>query len=389
MQKTNWNFLFALSLVLAGSLTGLALWRTHLALAPVEIPVLKTGTALEYARLAKKFAEQEQFAAAAELNKRALIYHPGSASLHYNQAWLAARQSQWSEALTEVNQALHLQPDAHAFVLRAWIYQQQGQVASVRQELEQAKQLGWKPESDLEQARFLQLAGQHQAALKIYDVLVKQAPTPELYYWRSASHQALEHNQQALDDLSQWLSHQPQADGYLRRARLQLKGGDLQAAFADIQQSLSLQADPELQKQRDLLWIVMDPAAALAHFQQRVPAQAQQRSIVRAQLELKQTKAAQKELDQLLQANPKDAEIHFLQARCFRLRRKYTDASQALALARRLKHDPQELLLEEARLLAQQGQKQAAETRVRELLKKEPEMRAMLQADRLLRVWIP
>ncbi len=388
MRKTNWNFLFALSLVLAFGLTGLALWRAQVALAPVEIPVLKRGTATDYARLAQSFAQEKNFAIAAQLNQQALTYHPGSAVLHYNQAWLAARQSQWQAALSEANQSLKLQADAQTYVLRAWIYQQQDQTSRFRQDLEHAKKLNWRPESKLEQARFLQLEDRHQAALKIYDQLISEGESAELYFWRSESHEALGQDQEALDDLSQWLSQHPQADGYLRHAQLNLKLGDLQAAFADYQQSLKQATDSEVQKQRDLLWIVLDPKVALAEFMSRQASLEQKLAVVRAQLELKETKTAQQALDELLKENPRQAEVHFLQARSFRLRRKYTDASQALQLARSLKHDQSELLLEEARLLAQQGQKQAAEARVLQLLKAAPQLHGLLQQDRLLRAWV-
>lgn len=388
MQKTNWNFLFALSLVLALGLTGLVLWRTSVALAPVEIPVLRAGSALEYSRLADQFARQEQFSVATSLNKQALNYHPDSASLHYNQAWLAARQRQWPAALVEVNHALELEPDAQTYVLRAWIYQQQERLSSARQDLERARQMGWKSESPIEQARFLQLTDQHQAALKIYALLIKQAPTAELFYWRSLSYQALGQTQVAIDDLSQWLSGHPQADAYLQRAHLYLKLGDLSAAFKDYQQSLSLQADAESQDQRDLLWTYLDPAAALTDFQQRESTRELKLKKVRALLALKKTKLAQQELDELLKEEAGLAEIQLLQARSFRLRRKYTDASQALSRARSLKPDPQELLLEQARLFAQQGQKQEASARVHQLLKNNPESLAILKTDRLLSPWI-
>lgn len=394
MRKTNWKILTSLSLLCSALLAGLAVW---LALNPPQPAFVmpEYGDAESYARQAQLWARQGHFAEAAQLNQKALAFHPGSAILLYNQGWLAAQEGKWQQAMSYLSKAQLVRPqDPETLYLKAWVAQQLGDKTIQLQTLKQAP-ADWKPEGAIAQARLLQLKGQHADALLVFEKALQQASglqKASLYFWRSESQLALHHLPEATKDLTNYLALQPNAQAYLQRGQVLLSQKQADKAIADFQQCLAAKPQPEIAVQCQKYLLYLSPQQSLPELQQKAQTHPQdphwQSLYLQALLLNKQSKHVQEKLTLLLKKHPQQAEFWGLQAQLQRMNRKYPEAQQALDKAQQLGYPESDALLEQARLAAQQGQKIQVQQLLQQLIKLSPAHRADLMIDRLLKKWL-
>lgn len=390
MRKTNWLLILSLGCSGVTLAAGLAVWLSlqNRPLPPLNLP--EHADARTYAGLALELAAQERFSEALEVNARALSYSPSHPELLYNQAWLEASLGRWQQALSLIERAKPLARDDEALsALRVWVLRQLGRQREAAAEFKRIKD--WQPADPYTRARLHQLAGRDTQALAAFNqaLIASPVPQPAFWYWRSRSYQALHQPKQALADLDRLLARKPDAALYLERAALHEQLGELPQALDDLARSLALDPRRETRLARARLNLDLYPQASLQELEALLkadpgwlPAQLLQ---IRALLNARQLKPAQAAMTRVLAAHPANGEAWWLQGVLQRVRRKYPEALAAQTQARRHGYSGTEVELELARLAAQRGLQPEARLRVTQLLQRQPELKARLEQDRLLK----
>lgn len=393
MRKTKWFFLWGFSALLLAVVTGLTIVMVRLVPAGPGFAVPDQADAETYADLSLQLAAQRHWAEAAQINQKALSLQPYHPTLHYNQAWLAARQGQWQQALTHFDKALALAPEhAAARLNRAWVYQQLGQAESARRDVQLYQKLARRDQSPLEQARIQQLLGEHAAAITGLTALIAARPDQlDLYYWRSRSLLAQNRVSEAMADLDHLLQHQPEAARYAERAEWHLRQNAVAAAAADFERSLLLKedADVRLALARSYLTLGRD-AEVLQQLQVVKPAndtQATAHAQLQTEIFLRQgnLQGAAEALTRALEQMPQQGALWLMQARLQRQKRQYAAAEQAIQKAAALGYRASRVMAERAMLAAQRGQREQARAYLRAALQTEPALNKDFQNERLLK----
>lgn len=349
-----------------------------------------------YAQLANQLAEQGHYQQALEANSRALAYQPHQSDLLFNQAWLAASLGQWPVALDYLNRAKKNNPrDPQIAYTRAWVLQNMQRLDEMQSEIQRAQKLDWKPQNAYEQARVLQLQGQHQRAIQLFTRLINEQSfsLPRLHYWRGKSYLALYQTEPALADWQTSLSLQQDAYVYQERARLYEKLNQLDNALVDWQKSQTL--EPELQTRLEIARLKIDfptkePNTELQQLSTLKPDWLPlQRLQLKALIVQRQSKPAAEMIAKLLKTHPKDPEIWFYKAMLLRNQRKSEPARAALKQAQMLGYDPQALELENLRLAVQTGQSVSVKQKLQQACQKNPLLKTQLAQDRILKKYLP